>query len=173
MTFPVSFSMEDDKFGSGIGRWKLQRSNGPTWETVATGHAKSPTVQAPGTQGEQYSFRVIARDRQNNLTTSAIRGVPVPVDDSSSLIAYDASWTTASAASWYLSTRTLGAQGGQLSFTFKGDKVCFLRGPTSGAPPGPRQLPHHASGTSFHLRGNGRREWDYAARLCGQRLHDS
>lgn len=132
VTFPVSFSVADDKYGSGIGRWKLQREVGSSWETVATGHAASPTVQATGEQGKTHRFRVVVADRQKNQAISEVRLMSLAVDDNSSSISYDASWTHASDAAWYLSTKSLGAQGGQLSFVFEGDSLGFCLGPTSG-----------------------------------------
>ena len=74
LPFEVAFLVQDDKYGSGLDHWVLQRRdqpNGP-WSTLDTGTANKPTLLVPGDQGAHYGLRVIAVDRQGNKGVSKI-----------------------------------------------------------------------------------------------------
>lgn len=50
LTFPVSFNVTDDIYGSGVKSWTLQKKvvGASTWATVKKGTARHPTVQFTG-----------------------------------------------------------------------------------------------------------------------------
>ena len=131
---PVSLRVRDDRFGSGIRIWKVQRREPDgTWSTQDTGSALEATAQVTGEQGRRYRFRVLAVDRQGNSGVSEVRFVTIPIDDVSTSTSYEGNWTPATSPDWYLGTGMLGAYEARVSVTFTGREACLLLRPTSGA----------------------------------------
>ena len=137
LTFPVSFNVTDDIYGSGVKSWTLLNKvvGASTWATVQKGTARHPTVQVTGLEATSYDLRVVAVDRQGNKRTSSMRRVNVPFDDRhTSLLAYTLQTTNDSVAGAFLSTTTSIATTGTVTFTMPFDvtDICIVGGPTTG-----------------------------------------
>ena len=132
VSFPMTIGTSDDRFGSGVRSWALQRRRiGTTsWVTIGTGPGTQTTVTASASQGYRYAFRLAITDRQGNRRLSDRRLMTIPVDDSSGSISFDGPWTPATSADWYLGTGMVGQTGAHLSYTFDANSLCFILRPT-------------------------------------------
>jgi hypothetical protein len=79
---PFRFKVSDGLAGSGLAAWEVQRRpvNVAGWETLATGTRdgwREPVV--PGTSGS-WHYRVVATDRNGNVTRWLERNVLIPFD---------------------------------------------------------------------------------------------
>jgi hypothetical protein len=83
LTFPVAFGVKDDRYGSGVKGWTLQRRalGTTTWTDVKNGTTSHPSVNITGDEGVTYQFRVLALDRQGNRSGSPIKTTAMPWDD--------------------------------------------------------------------------------------------
>jgi hypothetical protein len=138
LDFPVSFGVHDNRYGSGLDHWKLQRSaDGGSWETVDTGHGATPSVQVTGEEGAHYDFRVVAFDRQKNRSIRAGRATDVPWDDANAtMFSYSTPPTTATpVAGAFLGTTSAVAQNDTITMTLPSGvaNLCVLGGPTTAA----------------------------------------
>jgi hypothetical protein len=108
LTFPVSFNVTDDIYGSGVKSWTLQKQvvGASTWVTVQKGTARHPTVQVVGLEATSYDLRVVVVDRQGNKRVSGA----------------------------FLGTTTSIADTGTVAFTMPFDvtDICVVGGPTTG-----------------------------------------
>ena len=120
LPFSITFLVQDDKYGSGLDHWTVQRRDEPSgaWSTVSTGTAKEPTVLVPGDEGAHYGLRVIAVDHQANKGVSSIMKISVPLDDRNAALTYSAGVVPVTRTGAYLDTVTQLAQGESVSFTF-------------------------------------------------------
>ena len=140
LTIPVSFSVKDDSFGSGVKSWTLKQKKvgTSTWVDVKSGSNPSPTVNFPGEEGATYDFRVNAVDRQGNKKTATKR-VSVPYDDRNALFTYSSSTQTDNVSGAFLGTTSSvpsgGPLGGTMTFTthFDARDICVLLGPATGS----------------------------------------
>lgn len=133
--FPARFTVRDDRLGSGVRRWELQRRalGASTWANVATGTFASPTVSVPGRQGRAYRVRIVATDRAGNTSVSARRTIVFPIDDRNSGVTFSGAWTQSSAPLAYLGTTSSSstvADSATLDFT-GGSQVCALGMPVT------------------------------------------
>ena len=101
-TFPVSFTVKDDRFGSGIKYWRLQSRTdaAPDWVTVKQARSATNTVQVDGAEGAVMQVRILALDRAGHRTVSAIRSTQVPFDDRNAALSYSASTQLARAGAY-------------------------------------------------------------------------
>lgn len=136
---PVSFTFQDDKFGTGVKTWLVQsRPTGTSaWHDVKRGHVAHPTVLVPGVQGGAYDVRIVVTDGQRNQTVSGTRRTVFPFDDANSAVfdtsASPVSWTSAPGAAAFLGTTSVGAQTATVDISWVGgDHTCLLGGPTTG-----------------------------------------
>lgn len=137
LTFPVSFNVTDDIYGSGLKSWTLQKKvvGASPWATVQKGTARHPTVLFTGLEATSYDLRVIAIDRQGNKRTSSLQRVNIPFDDRHpSLLTYTLQTTNDSVSDAFLGTTTSIADTGTVSFTLPFDvtDICIVGGPTTG-----------------------------------------
>ena len=136
LTFPVSFNVTDDIYGSGVKSWTLQKKvvGASTWATVQKGTARHPTVQFTGLEATSYDLRVVAVDRQGNKRTSSLQRVNVPFDDRNSLFLYTSQTPNDSVPGAFLGTTTSIADAGTVIFTMPFDvtDICIVGGPTTG-----------------------------------------
>jgi hypothetical protein len=90
--YDIGFSVSDLGF-SGV-RWRIQNRlfGTASWTTVESAATRGPQVYShSATDGQDDQFRVIAIDGHGNTTTSPVRTVSVPVDDTS--FSYGGTWT--------------------------------------------------------------------------------
>lgn len=92
-SYDIGFSISD-LGGSGT-RWRIQ--NRPfgtaTWTTVDRGANRGPQIYSHNAaEGQDDQFRVLASDLHGNTTTSPVRTVSLPHDDTS--FTYGGTWTT-------------------------------------------------------------------------------
>ena len=136
LTFPVSFDVTDDIYGSGVKSWTLQKKvvGASTWATVQEGTAHHPTVQVAGSEASSYDLRVVAVDRQRNKRTSSMRRVNIPFDDRNGLFLSTLATPNDSVSGAFLGTTTSVAQTGTVVFTMPFDvtDLCVVGGPTTG-----------------------------------------
>ena len=137
LTFPVSFSVKDDRHGSGVKAWTLQQKEVGTsnWVRVKKGSGHTPTVDVTGQEGATYDFRVRAVDRQGNKRVSGIQTTSVPFDDRNALLAYSSSTQNGGVPDAFLGTTSSVEKLGTMSVTPVADvsDLCVVRGPTTGA----------------------------------------
>lgn len=140
---PVSFVFHDDRFGTGIRNWAVQRQvvGTTTWTTVRTGTTLSPTVPMPGVQGVSYRVRVVVTDRQRNEAISPIHETAFPFDDRNAALDYSGSplaWVqndvgTEPVPKALLGSTSTGPQTATVHVTVPASRtVCLLGGPTTG-----------------------------------------
>ena len=133
---PIEFHFSDDRFGTGIESWIVERRDigSGTWELVGEGTTAHPTVAVPGEEGKSYDVRFTVTDKQKNWKHSSTKRITFPVDDDSAT--YDPPVSQDVAASgWFMGTRT-GISNtvapGTATFTFEGgigSEVCVMGGP--------------------------------------------
>ena len=133
---PVSFSVEDDRFGSGVGGWKLQqrRFGRDKWMTVADGTSESVTRKiTPG--GGHWEIRVVAEDKRGNTRISGTRRFVMPWDDTAGAVDYAGTWTANTGVNgMFAKTSHVGEQAATFHIQVPtGDRLCILGGPTTGA----------------------------------------
>jgi hypothetical protein len=118
--FDVPFNITDAG-GSGLASWQLSEKVEPDglWTGVSTGSEASNSVPRTGSQGSAFTYRVVAKDADNNDTTG-LAVMAVPFDDGS--LQYGGTWATAGATTDdFLDTlHTAGVGGGTLQFPFWG-----------------------------------------------------
>jgi hypothetical protein len=137
LTYPARFTVSDDKRGSGVKRWELQRQafGSSGWRDVAGGTKASPTVSVPGHQGRAYHLRVVATDRAGNTTVSASKTVIFPVDDqNTSAVQLLGTWTQTigSPTSFLGTTSSSSTLTDTATFSFTGgSRVCVLGMPVA------------------------------------------
>jgi hypothetical protein len=137
--FPLSFTVEDDRYGSGVKRWTLQSKlkGTSTWKNVASGHRLSPTVMVTGDEGATYLYQVLVVDKQGNAARRSFGRTTIPFDDANAVFDYSgATWTADPAVSAaFLQTTHAGAKGGvaMLAGVKRGIQVCVIGGPTAAA----------------------------------------
>jgi hypothetical protein len=119
LTFPVSFKVKDDRFGSGLKSWTLEsRAVGTTtWSTEKKGTSGSPLVDVTAAEGETVAFRVVAVDRQGNKTVQGIGQTSVPVDDRNGVLVYSVAPTQTARSGAFLGTISAIAQNETVSYT--------------------------------------------------------
>jgi hypothetical protein len=138
LAFPVGFTVKDDRYGSGVKDWTLQREEvgTATWVTVKVGTKLAATPKVTGVeQGKTYDLRVIVRDHQGNKTISTVERTSVPYDDGNTFFEYSASWTSASGVSGaFLGTTHAAGLDETVGFVVEsGQELCILGGPTAAA----------------------------------------
>jgi hypothetical protein len=138
LSFPVSFTVHDNKYGSGLDHWALQRSaDGGPWVTVKTGHVAAPVVSVTGEEGAHYDFRVVAVDRQKNTSIKAGQSTDVPWDDANATaFSYSNPPTTATGLPGpFLATTSTVANTDTITVTLAAgvSNLCVLGGPASAA----------------------------------------
>jgi hypothetical protein len=133
--FPVRFTVKDDRYGSGIDRWIVQRRLVGTsgWHNAASGRTLSPKVFIDVPGGGQYEVRVLVFDRQSNTTVSSTDTTIVPWDDSDGPMVYSGSWSAASGVTAaFASTTHTGQQDATLDAVLPaGSSLCLFGQPTS------------------------------------------
>jgi hypothetical protein len=141
-TYPIQFTVKDDRYGSGVASWEVQSSYEycstclwSDWVTVETGTGNSATVQVPGLEAATMRVRVIATDKQGNISFSTEQQTAVPFDDRSGNIKYSPAATQASPATAYQGTTSSVANTGTATFTsgVLWSKVCVIGGATATA----------------------------------------
>jgi hypothetical protein len=138
LAFPVGFTVKDDRYGSGVKNWTLQRKEvgTTTWVTVKVGTKLAATLKVTGVeQGKSYDLRVIVRDHQGNKTISSVERTSVPYDDTNVFFTYSTSpaWTahTSITDQFRLTTHT-GGTDASVSFDVPQDSIfCVLGGMSS------------------------------------------
>jgi hypothetical protein len=138
LAFPVSFAVKDDKYGSGVKEWTLQRQEvgTATWVVVKVGTKLSPTVKVAGLEeGKSYDLRVVVRDNQGNVTKGSVKRTSVPDDDANTFFEYSSSWTSTGGVSGaFLGTTHTAGLDETVSFVVEsGQELCILGGPTAAA----------------------------------------
>jgi hypothetical protein len=88
---PVSFTVHDDRFGSGLKSWTLERHvfGIPGWVATKSGSSLSPSFNFGGEQGATYDLRIVTIDRQKNKSVSSVKRTSFPFDDRNLLFQYD------------------------------------------------------------------------------------
>jgi hypothetical protein len=141
-TYPIQFTVKDDRYGSGVESWEVQSSYRycsacvwSEWSMVATGTDHSPTVQVPGLEGATIRVRVIATDNQGNVGTSSVRETTIPFDDRSDKISYSPAASQLGPPGAYQGTTSSVANTGTATFTSGAlwSKLCVVGGPTATA----------------------------------------
>jgi hypothetical protein len=135
LTFPVGFTVKDDRYGSGLDHWTLQgRGIGGAWTDIESGTSATPTVAIEGTEGAHYEFRVIAIDRQGNARTLAGAVTDVPWDDRNAVFEYSTPpILTNDVGEAFLGTTSVLATGTTITVTAPipaAENLCILSGPT-------------------------------------------
>jgi len=134
LTFPLEFKVKDDKNGSGVKSWDLEKKlvGGTGWTVIETGSNSSVTAQVSVPAGDESDYRVVAVDRQGNLRTSTSVRITAPFDDVDPLITYGGSVTHhASLTSPFLGTATSMATSSTATITLPTYwRMCVLAGPT-------------------------------------------
>ncbi|MEX0984897.1 MAG: hypothetical protein WD096_07580 [Actinomycetota bacterium] len=135
LTHPISFSIKDDRYGTGVGGWEIQvRRWGRTrWATIDEGTKSSATRRiAPG--GGSWEVRIVAEDRRGNSAVSQIRRFVMPWDDADPAVSYGGSWVAnVGVVDMFAETSHVGQDGATYSITVPtGDRLCVLGGPTTG-----------------------------------------
>jgi hypothetical protein len=139
LTFPVSFKLADDRYGTGIQGWILEESqDGVTWTTVGTGTGSGQQmVDVEGIEGSSLSYRVIVTDKQENERMSGTTHTFVPFDDDSAalnLLYSSGDWSDDSMGTSFLGTDKLSVNvssigdGVTISGSFTGTSICFVGG---------------------------------------------
>jgi hypothetical protein len=136
LLFPVSFTVRDNQYGSGVDHWALQRStNGGLWVTVKKGHLREPIVSVTGEEGAHYDFRVVVVDRQKNKSIKAGRSTDIPWDDTNvTAFSYSNPPITATGLTGpFLGTTSTVAKDDTITPTLTAgvSNLCVLGGPTS------------------------------------------
>jgi hypothetical protein len=136
LSFPVTFSVADDTFGSGVKDWTLQRRavGTSTWVEVATGTAHNPTRTVGGlAEGTSYDLRVIVHDNQGNRTIGPLARTSVPYDDANAFLTYTpGTWVDGPTEGQFRTTTQEGSTGDEVSFeVVAGHEFCILGGPGS------------------------------------------
>ena len=131
LSYPAKFTIADDKLGSGVRRWQVQRQAVGTtaWTNVAAGSAHAPTVGVPGQQGMAYHLRIVTSDRQGNTSIGARKTIIFPFDDQNSAVTYTGTWNaaTGSLTSFLGTTSSSSTIDDTASFAFTGGhQVCVL-----------------------------------------------
>lgn len=168
--YDVSFAVSDSG-GSGLRNWQLQqRSFGDTtWSLVeygATGGSQS--YGHLSSQDADDQFRVVARDRQGNMTTSPIRTVSVPRDDAHPFLAYAGTWSQDGAeADDFLGTlhTSTDALNATVTYSFIGSYVAIVARGLCGW--GPVTIDGVAAGEIAQLCDNEKRAVVYSRTLLG------
>lgn len=137
LSVPLSFTVHDDPFGSGVKHWSLQRKALGTvgWQVIQTGKGLSPTVIVVGEQGTTYLLRIVSVDRQKNRSATSPKKMSMPFDDRHAAIQYSAPPTQNDAADGaFLSTTSSIANSETATITFDSrlESFCVLGGPTTG-----------------------------------------
>ncbi len=132
LSFPISFSVMDDRYGSGVRSWRFQGRLWHTdhWKTLKTGHAPRPSIRVSGEQGAWYEYRVVVADRHGNRGISDSRVGYVPIDDTSSMFDYGGTWTPVSNAFDLLGGHRAGDNGSTVTTTIRGARLCVFHTPT-------------------------------------------
>jgi hypothetical protein len=135
LTFPVGFTVKDDRYGSGLDHWTLQgREIGGAWTDIESGTSATPTVAIEGAEGAHYEFRVIAIDRQSNVRTLAGARTDMPWDDRNAVFQYSTPPTlTNDVGEAFLGTTSGLATGTTITVTASipaAQNLCILSGPT-------------------------------------------
>jgi hypothetical protein len=135
LTTPLDFSFSDDKFGTGVKTWiveRLQVGGTGGWEQVKKGTIQDPSVLVPGAQGVTYQVRVIVIDKQKNTQSEKIGSTTFAIDDRDSGIAYGGTTTQGTPAGSFLGTTTSVATGGTMTLSFSGKSdLCVIGGPVT------------------------------------------
>lgn len=134
---PVTFGVKDDRFGSGIRRWTVQRRQlgQIVWQDVQSGNGLRPTVNVPGVQGATFQVRVLVVDKQNNQRVSTLQRTTFPYDDGNPIFNFDMGWTPAMRPQAFLQTAQVGALNATVTITIEGaHPYCFLGGPVAMGP---------------------------------------
>ena len=136
LSYPIKFSVKDDRYGSGIKSWTVQSrpSGSSTWTKVATGAKLSPTVQVLGVEGDTMAVRVIAIDKQGNKKVSPVQTTSVPFDDRNAAIVYSASTQATPSQAFLSTTSSIGnTQTATFTTSLGWSKICVIGGPTATA----------------------------------------
>jgi hypothetical protein len=135
LAFPVTFSVADDTFGSGVDNWTLQKRavGTSTWLDVATGASLNPTRNVTGVaEGTAYDLRVVVRDNQGNKRVGATAHTSVPYDDANVLFTYTGTWVAGPTTEQFLTGSHQGSVDDEVSFdVVGGQEFCILGGPGS------------------------------------------
>ncbi len=135
LTTPVDFTFSDDKFGTEVKTWLVQRREvgaSTPWEGVKSGQIQNPTVNVPGDEGATYLVRVVVVDKQKNKKVSKSERTTFAMDDRNAAVTYGGATTQGSPAGSFLSTTTSVATGGTTTFAFSGtSSFCVVGGPVS------------------------------------------
>jgi hypothetical protein len=135
LTTPVDFTFADDKFGTGVKSWTVQRKEvgaSGAWEDVKSGTIQDPTVNVPGDEGATYQVRVIVIDKQKNKKVSKAERTTFAIDDRNATITYGGTTAPSAPAGSFLSTTTAVATGGTVTLSFSGmADLCVMGGPVS------------------------------------------
>ena len=138
LTFPVTFRVKDDKYGSGVKRWAFKvRAVGDPWVTTDSGTANLATVQVIGAEGVVYEYRVKAVDRQGNTRTVGDYVTVVPFDDRNAALVYGNGTPvqTNNVTGAFLGTTSALPSATTVTLTLSEStrmRVCVIGGPTSG-----------------------------------------
>jgi hypothetical protein len=138
LTAPASLTVEDDRFGTGVKSWRLQRRVAGTsgWTTIEVRRASAATVDVAGDEGVTLNVRVVAIDKQGNKRVSAIRRTTFPFDDRNAEVAFEGTLALNDAVPGaFLDTTTTLAQNTTATFTFDvptSGEVCIMGGPPPG-----------------------------------------
>jgi hypothetical protein len=128
-TYDIDFRVSDAG-RSGLRDWRVQHRlfGEQAWTTVQRGSRSGPnTHQHTSPQDTEDQFRILVRDRQGNMTVSAIRNVWVPVDDSDTDIAYVDMWASTPTPGAFLSSVTSSSDPGDTAtFQFTGRFVAWV-----------------------------------------------
>jgi hypothetical protein len=135
LTSPLTFRVADDRFGTGVKRWTVQRrqvATGATWADVRSGATKTSTVNVPGAQGLTYDVRVVVTDKQKNTRISTTRRTTFPYDDRNGAIAYSGATVPNAPAGAFLATTTSLGLGATATLSFTGAaRFCVMGGPVA------------------------------------------
>jgi hypothetical protein len=132
LTSPLTFSVEDDKFGTGVKRWTVQSKEvgaDAGWTNVTTGTGKNPIVDVPGVEGSTYDVRIVVLDKQKNKLVSPIERTSFPFDDRNASITYVGTTAQETRGSSFLQTVTTVSQTTTATLAFMGSEVCVIGGP--------------------------------------------
>ena len=134
LTFPLEFTVKDDKNGSGVQSWDLEKKlvGIAGWTVIETGSNSSVTAQVTVPAGDESDYRVVAVDRQGNRRTSTSVRITAPYDDVDPLVTYGGSVTHhASLTGPFLGTATSMATSSTATITLPTYwRMCVLAGPT-------------------------------------------
>jgi hypothetical protein len=88
----------------GLTSYRLQRQvNGGSWSTVSLSTALTTSINQSLTKGKTYRYRVRATDRSGLVSTYSYGPTfkPIVSDQTSSLISYTGTWSTATSSSYF------------------------------------------------------------------------